>query len=78
MSKYEMKDMGLQLGIIKKIRNELDVIKNNSKPTSVLRSKQKINYSSFKKLDEVLHKYVINRVDTFEIKLLTDLNIESR
>lgn len=75
MTKDEMKDIGLPFGIIKKIIHELDIIKNNSKPVSASQLKQKRNYSSFKKLEEVIYKY---GMDTSEIKLLPNFDIERR
>lgn len=73
LTKDEMREIGLPYGIIKKIINELDIIKNYNKSASAYRIKQKRNYSSFKKLDEILNKYGIN---TSEIKLIPNFDIE--
>lgn len=67
-----MKEIGLPFGIVKKIINEFDIGRNNSKITTY-RLKQIINYFSFKKLEEVLNKYIIN---LSEIKLLPSFDID--
>lgn len=89
LTKDEMKEIELPFGIIKKIIDELNKIKNNTNNNGIstnntnntnpnntpLRIKQKIIYPSFKRLDEVLNKY---RINTMEIKLLPTFDIEKR